>query len=220
MLRLFLLSVPAQTAYFVVSLSTQHGEDLECSYKSCADSGSKFSFCAYCRIPVAKRGFKAHCVQSGHGGDSLENSTPSRLSSETNVSEDASDDENTNNRIQDRMEKWDMLLRKRPSKDQSELLASWIKQVFDVSSIDSGMEQNHGATSSSETAGSEEAVVTALIDSVVSNLKTSNCYSTDLNPKQAKKRKFSFWIYCLYLLRTTLQLTTYILPHTTCKHEG
>lgn len=141
---------------------------------------------------MAKRGFRAHCLQPGHDGGLSENAVSNRQSSEKNVSgKDASRDERTNI-LNARMEKWDMLLEKRPSKDQGAQLASWIKEVFDVSSIDIGMDQDDGANNPSEIFGSEEAVIGALIDSVVSNLDTSNCYSKDMDPKPSKRRKMSF----------------------------
>lgn len=184
----------SKTAYFVISPSTQHGDDLVCSYESCNDAGSKFSFCAYCSVPVARRGFRAHCLQSGHDGGSSEKGLPTgtrQLSSE-NIISDASRDGNPKISSKDRMEQWDMLLEKRPSNGDSEGLASWIKQVFDVSSIDTVMEEDHGVTSPSGITRSEEEVITTLIDSVVSTLGTSNCYSNDMTTKQPKKRKISF----------------------------
>lgn len=185
----FIFSSQAQTAYFVITPSTQHGEDLVCSYEICKEAGSKFSFCAYCRIPVAKRGFKHHCLQSGHDDGSSEKPIkPTKQLSKN----DAPRDEHTNDDLlRVRMEKWDKLLESRPSKYDSERLASWIKQVFDVSSIGTVMDGEGGAGPSG-IARSEEEVIAALIDSFVSNLETTSCDSKDMNQKESKKRKISF----------------------------
>jgi hypothetical protein len=35
-----------------------HGQDLVCSYPACRDSGVKFRYCLFCRVPVARRNFR------------------------------------------------------------------------------------------------------------------------------------------------------------------
>ena len=47
-----------QTAYFVVPEDMDHGEELNCSYLPCRNTGIKFRYCKQCRIPVAKRNFR------------------------------------------------------------------------------------------------------------------------------------------------------------------
>lgn len=48
-----------KTAYFVISDTIKHGEELVCSYPTCRDGGVKFRFCSWCpRVPVAKRNFR------------------------------------------------------------------------------------------------------------------------------------------------------------------
>lgn len=36
----------------------KHGKELVCSFPQCRDSGIKFCYCAYCRVPVARRNFR------------------------------------------------------------------------------------------------------------------------------------------------------------------
>lgn len=48
----------------MIPQNVRHGEDLVCSYEACRKAGSKFRYCAECRIPVAKRNFHQ---RHGHG---------------------------------------------------------------------------------------------------------------------------------------------------------
>jgi hypothetical protein len=48
----------------VIPGSVGHGEDLICSYSACRNAGVKFRYCAFCRVPVAKRNFHQ---RHGHG---------------------------------------------------------------------------------------------------------------------------------------------------------
>lgn len=46
-----------RSAYFEISSNTKHGADLECSHEPCRAAGTKFCYCAYCKVPAAKRTF-------------------------------------------------------------------------------------------------------------------------------------------------------------------
>jgi len=58
-----------QTAYFVISPSIKHGEELICSYEDCRKVGIKFKYCAFCKVPVAKRNFQK---RHKHGGSEVD----------------------------------------------------------------------------------------------------------------------------------------------------
>ena len=49
---------PLQNAYFTMRKNERHGKELVCSFPACRDSGIKFCWCSYCRVPVARRNFR------------------------------------------------------------------------------------------------------------------------------------------------------------------
>ncbi|KAL3925806.1 MAG: hypothetical protein SGILL_000154 [Bacillariaceae sp.] len=46
------------TACFTLKKNEKHGKELVCSFRQCRDSGIKFCYCAFCRVPVARRNFR------------------------------------------------------------------------------------------------------------------------------------------------------------------
>lgn len=47
-----------KTAYFMIPLTIEHGDELLCSFPSCRCAGVKFRYCLHCKLPVAKRNFR------------------------------------------------------------------------------------------------------------------------------------------------------------------
>ena len=47
-----------QTAHYTIQVDfTKHGSELFCSHEQCRNEGIKFLYCAYCKVPVAKKSF-------------------------------------------------------------------------------------------------------------------------------------------------------------------
>ena len=58
----------SRNAYIEIPADAVHGANLVCSHPVCAGSGRKFSYCAVCQVPVAKRNFnKRH----SHGNEAV-----------------------------------------------------------------------------------------------------------------------------------------------------
>lgn len=45
------------TAYILIPIDVEHGQDLKCSHHICRNRGVRFRYCSVCRRPVAKRNF-------------------------------------------------------------------------------------------------------------------------------------------------------------------
>jgi len=45
------------SAYFEITSDTAHGAELCCSHPECRKNGTKFRYCAYCKVAAAKRNF-------------------------------------------------------------------------------------------------------------------------------------------------------------------